>query len=316
MHVKALKKAYHPHCWNSGSQKAETVTTATAETRAPEATKEAPKVDYGEVRRIVAAAIKEHTEQAEHTAQAHTIEVRRVDGTTIDVGRQHKQFPLLLQALMAGCNVWIAGEAGSGKTTAAEAAAKALGQPFSFDGAMDTEYKVIGFVDAQGRIVSTQFRRAWETGGLHLFDECDASLPGATLALNAALANKVAAFPDSMVPMNPSFRCIAAANTWGLGATFDYVGRNKLDAAFLDRFVQIPWEYDEGLEMAVAGNPEWTKFVQERRKRAKAAGLKVVISPRASIFGARLLASGMERDAVIDLTMRAKMRPEDWEALS
>ena len=46
-----------------------------------------------------------------------------------------------------------------------------------------------GFIDAQGRIVNTEFRKAYEHGGLFLFDEIDASFPQAILAFNAALAN-------------------------------------------------------------------------------------------------------------------------------
>ena len=75
---------------------------------------------------------------------------------------------------------------------------------------------------------------------------------------------------------HPDFICIAAANTWGLGATNDYVGILKLDAAFLDRFVQIFWDVDEGLEMVTVGDTEWTKVVQGYRARIKAKGIKVI----------------------------------------
>src|SRR5690606_7558053 len=100
----------------------------------------------------------------------------------------------------AGVNVWLAGPAGSGKTTAAEQVAKALKLKFYFNGAIDTEYKLSGFVDAHGRIVSTAFREAYTNGGVYLFDEVDASLPSATLAFNAALANGQCDFPGSKEP--------------------------------------------------------------------------------------------------------------------
>jgi len=66
---------------------------------------------------------------------------------------------------------------------------------------------------------------------LFLFDEIDASLPNAVLAFNAALANGYADFPDGMVKRHPRFACIAAANTFGMGADRIYVGRNQLDGA-------------------------------------------------------------------------------------
>lgn len=229
-----------------------------------------------------------------------------------DMGIQHSLFPMLVKALGAGCNVWLFGGAGSGKTTAAENAAKALNLPFYFNGAIDTEYKLLGFIDAQGRIISTAFRKAYENGGVYLFDECDASLAPATLAFNAALANGYADFPDGMVKRHKDFYCIAAGNTWGYGATSDYIGRNKLDSAFLDRFIRLNWTYDEQLERAVAANDEWVDYVQGCRQRAAEKGLKVVISPRASIHGAKLLAAGFKRSDVIDLTLKNGMTPDQW----
>ncbi len=346
-YVKALKQAYHPACFaqaftegtaaeervhggdteeSSESMSTKKKAPASVEAKNSQAIAQAIAAALGslklgadpeEIRAAVKAEIAPLADQLrkEVMQQVFRVEVKLPDGTVQDVGRQHKQFPMLVKALAAGCNVWLAGPAGSGKTTAAEAAAKALNLPFSFDGAMDTEYKVVGFTDAQGRIVSTAFRKAYTEGGVHLFDECDASLAPATLAINAALANGYAAFPDGMAKKHPNFRCIAAANTWGLGATFDYVGRNKLDAAFLDRFVSLTWEYDENLERALCGDADWCTYVQNMRAKAKQKGVKVVISPRASLYGAQLLAAGVKRDDVIDLTMRAKMRAEDWKAL-
>lgn len=246
----------------------------------------------------------EHYIKTEH-------ETRKIEG------RVHRQFDKLLKMCAAGTNVWIAGPAGSGKTTAAHQVAEALKRPFFFNGAIDSEYKLSGFVDAQGRIVSTAFRRAYTEGGVYLFDEVDASLPPALLAFNAALANGHADFPgiNEPTPRNPDFVCIAAANTWGLGATSDYVGRNKLDAAFLDRFVSLAWDYDEELERDVAGNDDWTKLIQKYRVAARKRGLKVVISPRASINGARLLAAGMSRDEALDAVIRAKLTAADWSNL-
>jgi hypothetical protein len=173
-------------------------------------------------------------------------------------GTQHKAFKSLVMLAMAlngeDKNIWLAGPAGSGKTTAARKLADALdlGERFDFNGAIDTEYKLSGFVDAKGRVVSTAFRKIWENGGVYLFDECDASMPGALLAFNAALANGVAAFPDGSIKRHPETVIIAAANTWGFGGDANYIGRAKLDAAFLDRFVTLAWGYDEDLERTIA----------------------------------------------------------------
>jgi cobaltochelatase CobS len=188
--------------------------------------------------------------------------------------------------------------AGSGKTTAAINCAKALGIPFHFTGAIASEFKLTGFINAQGQIVSTEFRKAYESGGLFLFDEIDASYPQAVLAFNAALANDYMDFPDKRVERHKDFYCIAAANTFGQGADRQYIGRNQLDAASLDRFVFIDWKFDENLERELAANVDWVNFVQEVRRVIVELKIRHVVSPRASIFGAKLLANGLSRKMV------------------
>src|SRR4029077_13513437 len=180
------------------------------------------------------------------------VEVRLPDATR-SVGVQHRQFDEVLQTLVACGQVWIAGPAGSGKTTLAESCAKALNLAFFFNGAIDSPYKLAGFIDAQGRIIRPAFRQAYENGGVYLFDEVDASMPSAVLASNASMRNGEYDFPDGTIDRHKDFYCFAAANTFGLGASDDYVGRMKQDAAFLDRFPSIYLDYDETLENGHCG---------------------------------------------------------------
>lgn len=224
--------------------------------------------------------------------------VKLEDKKAINLGTQHKQFETLLQILSTGLNVYLVGPAGSGKTTAAINCAKALNIPFHFTGAIASEFKLTGFMNAQGQIVSTEFRQAYENGGLFLFDEIDASYPQAVLAFNAALANDHMDFPDKRIPRHKDFYCIAAANTFGQGADRQYIGRNQLDAASLDRFVFIDWMFDETLERELASNDDWVDFVIDVRRTIAELKIRHIVSPRASIFGARLLAKGIERKTV------------------
>lgn len=219
----------------------------------------------------------------------------------VDLGLQHYQFETLLRIVGAGLNAYMVGPAGSGKTTAAVNVAKGLNVPFYFTGAIASEFKLTGFIDANGKVVNTEFRRAYEKGGLFLFDEIDASYPQAVLAFNAALANDYMDFPDKRVDRHKDFYCIAAANTYGQGADRQYVGRNQLDAASLDRFVFLDWRFDESLERALAGNNDWVDFVQETRKVVEELKIRHVISPRASIFGVKLLAAGLDLRTVVKL---------------
>lgn len=230
---------------------------------------------------------------------AKRVEVSVNKKAPVDLGLQHYQFETLLRVVSTGLNAYMVGPAGSGKTTAAVNTAKALGVKFYFTGAIASEFKLTGFIDANGKVVNTEFRRAYEKGGLFLFDEIDASYPQAVLAFNAALANDYMDFPDKRVDRHKDFYCIAAANTYGQGADRQYVGRNQLDAASLDRFVFIDWRFDEDLERALAANDPWVDFVQSVRQVVDELKIRHVVSPRASIFGVRLLQAGLDLRTVV-----------------
>lgn len=266
-------------------------------------------VDNSELAAIRAEIAEMKADTARQIAEAKRAAVKSIvlnvnngDRThTIDVGIQHENFPMLCE-LMAGLdpadrNVWLTGPAGSGKTTAARKLAEALGlgDRFYFVGAIDSPYKLTGFVDAQGKYNATAFYQAVKFGGVFLFDEVDGSLPGAVLEFQAFLATGYATFPDDPNPVqrHPECYIVAAANTWGFGGDANYVGRMKLDAAFLDRFVTLEWNYDDKLERVLAGHDVWVGVVQAVRTAAMSASVQVVISPRASMKGAQLLRSGM-----------------------
>jgi phage terminase small subunit len=262
--------------------------------------------------------------------QPTRIEVVTPSGKSYEAGLQHKKFPRLMLMLQAKRNVYLAGPAGTGKTTAGREAAKALSQlwerpvQFYFNGAIDSEHKLLGFVDAQGRIVSRPFREAFTNGGLYLFDEVDASMPSALLAFNAALSNGHCDFPDGCFEAHPDFRCMAAANTWGFGATHDYVGRAKLDEAFRNRFAMLNWDTDETLERHLALREindqdlggRWITHVQQCRAKAARAGVRCVISPRASIGGCALLQAGDTWEGAEEAVIRMGMADESWKQIS
>jgi len=225
------------------------------------------------------------------------------DMPPVDVGRAHHCFEDVLLMVVAGTSPFLVGPAGSGKTTLAEQIAKALDRKFYMAARVTSEFKLVGFIDAQGNCVRTQFREAYEHGGVFLFDEVDASDPDAMTAFNAALANGYADFPDGMVHRHPDICAIAAGNTFGRGADRQYVGRNQLDAATLDRFQIYEVDYDEELEVFLAGNEPWARYVQAVRAAAEEAKIRHVISPRASIAGAKLLAAGMSLTKVVQATI-------------
>jgi hypothetical protein len=243
-----------------------------------------------------------------------------------NIGLQHQQFETLLKACQARkpngqkLNIWLTGPTQAGKTHGVKACAEALGLNFYADSSLDADYKVMGFTDANGNYHTTQFRQAFELGGLYLADEIDNWNPSALLTFNAPIANNWCAFPDKMVERHKDFIFVAAANTWGLGATNDYVGRSKLDAATMARFnPKINWPYDEKLELALAKNFDdkynWCQIVQQCRKDAKSQGLQIIISPTTTLDGLALLHAGFSIIEVINMTFGAGLSEEVKDSL-
>lgn len=246
---------------------------------------------------------------------------------------QHQHFPLLLAAVRAGVPALMHGEASSGKSHAAEQAAKAVKlafRPLSLN-PNTTDTKFYGFIDATGNYHSTGFRDIFENGGVFLFDELDNAHPAATSAINYGLSNGAATFPDATIKVHKNARFVAAANTVGRGPTADYVGRSPIDAATRDRFVFIPWDIDPELEKAlvlgdhvpdnkidiskgrIPTTPEWLDTVVEYREAFQAIGVKQLCSMRSSIYGRRLANAGVGMDWLKELCIYRGMRPQDRE---
>lgn len=278
-------------------------------------------IDLDAIRAECVAAVQSASDLLDLSAQVReaveAIGIRRVTITLptgdVDLPEQHHQLlPELIQVLAAGLNVFMPGPAGSGKSTLAHQAAEALTLGFysiSFGPTTPTS-KLFGFMDANGTYRTTPFRQAYEHGGIFLGDEIDNGHPGLVAELNQALANGYCAFADGMVKRHDDFRMVVTGNTFGRGPDRLFVGRNILDAATLDRFFTLECPVDEALERNVAYSFAtddtkaaivlWVSRVQRIRKNVTDLKLPVVVSPRASIDGARLMACGVSEDRIAE----------------
>jgi cobaltochelatase CobS len=250
----------------------------------------------------------------EHSAApvVHRVEIVKAGEVAQVKGTTHPKMPVLAKVLASRMtngftpNVWIYGPTASGKTHAVEQIAEAMGAKFYMHGAMSMAHELMGYRDAGGNYLPTCMREGFEHGGVVMCDEIDSWDSQVTLALNSALANGYASFPDGMVKRHPDCIFVGAANTTGSGATADFVGRNRLDAAFLSRFpVKIEWPRDPAIELAIAANDAWVNRVVAARARAEAAGIKHPIDPRHSQAGAALIRAGMTPDEAAELTYLA-----------
>lgn len=252
----------------------------------------------------ISAMVREEVARAVALAEPPVVTIalpsREILTLSVDA---HEKLPDLLVALHARCHVLLVGPAGTGKSMLAKHAAEALGLPFQALslGPTTPMSKVFGYFDAHGNYHDTPFRRAFEHGGVMLLDELDNGHPGLLGELNQALALGTCAFADGMVDAHEDFRLVATGNTYGTGGDHQYVGRQALDAATLDRFTVLDVPVDPVLEhrLAMAHAPSKRDEVRElltevRRLRALAVEkrLPLTFSPRASIDGAKLLAAG------------------------
>jgi hypothetical protein len=246
----------------------------------------------------------------------------RATGETKDLGVQHRQFPTLLAMAQARDKdghvppIYLHGPAGTGKTTAARKLADALNLPFLYNGAIDSEYKLSGFIDAGGTFRSRPFHDAYSKGGVYLFDELDSSLPSAVLAFNAALANGHADFPIGNVERHTDCIILAAGNTClrGDGSNQGFM-RMEMDAAFRDRFVFLDWPIDEDLEAACvpAEYADWLATVRRVRAAVAALGVKKCdITPRATFSGIALLQAGLTKEQVVNCVLRKGLPDSQW----
>lgn len=233
--------------------------------------------------------------------QTKKILVSKPKRPAVEMTNQHYMFETVLRSLSAGVNLALVGPAGSGKTSIVKNASEALGLNFYSKSvsAQTGVHEFFGYQDANGKYVRTLFREAYEKGGVFLLDEFDAGNPNVLAALNQATANHECAFPDKMVKRHKEFIIVMAGNTYGKGANAEYVGRNKIDAATLDRFFFLEIGYDEVMEKIVAFNKEWCEKVQKFRKNAELKKVKCIISPRATFQGEMLLQAGLPEIDVV-----------------
>lgn len=208
-------------------------------------------------------------------------EIRGVDATRTIIGTTHEKFDEVLNIVNLDIPVYLTGKAGTGKNVICKQVADALGLDFYFTNAVTQEYKLTGFIDANGKYQETQFYKAFTGGGLFFLDEMDASIPETLIILNAAIANRYFDFPVGKIDAHPNFRVIAAGNTLGTGADNNYTGRYCLDRASLDRFAMIDIGYSKKIEMAMSDNNiELVDFCHAFRDITEKAGIESLFSYR------------------------------------
>ena len=210
----------------------------------------------------------------------HIIKLKDIVLGQTSGGYYHEKFEQILTQVQLDEPIMLIGPAGSGKNVCISQVAEALGQHMYYTNNASNEFKLTGFIDAGGNYRDTEFYKAFKNGGIFFLDEIDNSDPSALIVINSALANGYMAFPHETIDRHPDFRIIAAANTWGKGADLEYVGRNALDAATLDRFDNIFFDYDTKLEQALYPSDEVLEFMWAFRNAVYQSKIPHIVSTR------------------------------------
>lgn len=238
----------------------------------------------------LAAGLKQNLEgmakEALRIASAHYRPVVITQGSkqTKVEGVLPDEFPQIVQLASQRIPILLVGPAGCGKTYIAGKVAEALDLEFydqsCSEGVSESIFTGWLLPVAKGGsfdYVPAPFINAYEKGGVFLLDEMDASDPNLLTFLNKAIANDFFFLPQRhkkpKVTKHKDFVVIGAANTFGNGANAQYVGRNALDAATLDRFRagMTFLDYSSTVEQALVDSDvlEWGRKVRDCISRNK-----------------------------------------------
>jgi len=159
--------------------------------------------------------------------------------------RYHKLAAYVLKLARARVPIMLIGPAGTGKSRLLRDVAELLGNEMGMDfpygetpmTAGATPSWLVGSYTLEG-FRTRPFLEIYSAGGLFNFEEIDAADPNLLLVTNNALAADSFFNPANgeMYSKSGNFVAACTANTFGLGANRAYTGRERLDAATIDRW--------------------------------------------------------------------------------
>ena len=177
-------------------------------------------------------------------------------------------------------NIWLCGPAGSGKSMMTRQVAAELGLPYLCIscgiGTSSTEFVGYKYPTRE----STKFAEYYSKPSIILLDEFTALDPAVAQICNAALANDEIETTTGTVYRDPNCIIIATSNTFGGGASRQYVANNQLDASTIDRFIGgiIEVNYSESFESQY--DSEVVDYVNSLRKIIKTYDFRRIASTR------------------------------------
>jgi len=236
--------------------------------------------EHQEKLRKLAEKLKAEEEEKKRKAEE---EAKMIDMSKL---QPHEQLKKLIEAGMR--NIWMVGPAGCGKSTMARMTAKELNLPYLCIscgiGTSATEFLGYKYPTRE----STKFAEYYAKPSIILIDEMTALDPAVGQVLNAALANDEIETTTGLVSRNPECIIIATSNTFGSGASRQYVANNQLDASTIDRFIGGIIEVDYSVDYESQYDVDVVNYVWKLRECIKACNIRRIASTRMIQSGTRM----------------------------
>lgn len=185
-------------------------------------------------------------------------------------------------------NIWMVGPAGCGKTTMGTDLSKKLNRPCFIQscGIGTSAAEFIGYKYPTRE--ATEFSKYYSQPSVIIIDEFTALDPAVAQIVNSALANGYIQTTTGQVFRHPECIIIATSNTFGTGASRQYVANNQLDASTIDRFVGGIIEVDYSSKYESQFDSEVVAYVNKIRNIIKHHDIRRVASTRMIITGCKL----------------------------
>ena len=236
--------------------------------------------EHQEKLRKLAEKLKAEEEEKKRKAEE---EAKMIDMFKL---QPHEQLKRLIEAGMR--NIWMVGPAGCGKSTMARMTAKELNLPYLCIscgiGTSATEFLGYKYPTRE----STKFAEYYAKPSIILIDEMTALDPAVGQVLNAALANDEIETTTGLISRNPECIIIATSNTFGSGASRQYVANNQLDASTIDRFIGGIIEVDYSVDYESQYDVDVVNYVWKLRECIKACNIRRIASTRMIQSGTRM----------------------------
>jgi hypothetical protein len=172
----------------------------------------------------------------------HSLSAEIMKQRGIETEGKHELFGYALTLAEERQPIMLIGPAGTGKSFLAKQISDYLevsyGETPMTPGA--TRGDLLGRMTANPNepFILSQFAEIYSSGGVFNFEEIDAADPGMLLVLNNALAGEELfnSSNGNRYARHRDFIAVSTANTFGIGANKEFTGRERLDAATIDRW--------------------------------------------------------------------------------